>query len=135
MREYERPVAVVNDELAEGVYMASGDTVGTGDSSTSASNSGGTKGGITVTKGTENDWGQDNCQVTFKIALPDGTSGHKKIVISCNQKVVNAWGGGGSVECSGKKVTLDIWNVAAEFEVTIVGNTGLDVTGTDVQDA
>ena len=132
MREYEKPIAVVNDELAEGVYMASGDTVAGNNSSGSSNNSNNKN--ITVTKGTENDWGKDNCQVSFKLSLPDGTTGHKKIVITCNQKAVNAWGGG-SASCSGKQVTLDIWNPSAELDITIVGNTGLDVTGVSMQDA
>lgn len=133
MREYERPVAVVNDELAEGVYMASGDTAGAGDG---ASTSGGNKSGIKVKKGTVNDWGQNNCQVTFRITLPDGASGSKKVILTCNQQVANAWGGhNGEIERSGQKVILKSGSMPSEFDVTIVGNTGLEVTDADMQDA
>lgn len=134
MKEYERPVATVNDELAEGVYMASGDTAGDTNSGDSSSTGGGD--GITVKKGNVSDYGKDNCHVSFTVSLPSAVSGNKKIIITCNQKAVNAWGGGFNVSCSGETVTVKAWGgVPASFDMTIVGNTGLDVTGISIKDA
>ena len=79
MRTYERPVIVLNKELCEGVYMASG-----AQEEEATSNE--------AVKAIVANWGGGNGQATFTFAT--GVSGKAKVNVTFTEEISNAWGNG-----------------------------------------
>lgn len=79
MRTYERPVAIANDELAEGVYMASGDSICDDDCYTVTAH---------IHQTPETGRKDYRIQVNATHAAPDGHhSGQQTLVLAFNQPV------------------------------------------------
>ncbi len=78
MKTYEKPVVILNKELCEGVYMASG-------AQEEASS-------VEAAKAIVANWGGGNGQATFTFAT--GVSGRAKIEMTFTEDITNAWGNG-----------------------------------------
>lgn len=117
MSTYQKPVATQIDTAAEGIYMASGATAGGSGSGIS----------VKVSKGDEQSWG-DNGQTNFKVSLKGELGKRIKLTLTFNKEITNAWGGGGSCEISSPKAVFDIYSPSDNFEISVQGKTGLDVT-------
>ncbi len=78
MKNYERPIVVLNQELNEGVYLASG-------AQEEASS-------VEAAKAIVANWGGGNGQATFTFAT--GVSGKAKVNVTFTEEISNAWGNG-----------------------------------------
>ncbi|MCR5396161.1 MAG: hypothetical protein K6E64_01710 [Lachnospiraceae bacterium] len=82
MKTYEKPVVILNKELCEGVYMASG-------AQEEASS-------VEAAKAIVANWGGGNGQATFTFAT--GVSGRAKIEMTFTEDITNAWGNGYEIQ-------------------------------------
>ena len=79
MKNYERPIVVLNQELNEGVYLASGAQQEEATSNEAA-------------KAIVANWGGGNGQATFTFAT--GVSGKANVNVTFTENISNAWGNG-----------------------------------------
>ena len=105
MGEYKKPLVTIDAGLAEGVYAASGavNTVQLSD--------------LKVF----NSWGEGG-QLTFTADLSGADPSQLVLVVTFNQEIANAWGGGTNVTVSGKTTMTAEWYSAptsAEFTVQV----------------
>lgn len=129
MRTYERPVAIANDELVEGVYMASGDLAdGGSDCYTVTAN---------IHQKPETGRGDYRIQVNAAHAATDNHhSGVQKLVISFNQ-VVTYGSSQGELEAGDNTNTLTIgysyhnnaYDNIGLGDLCVMSDAGLAITG------
>ena len=104
---YRKPMMIAVEDLAEGVYAASGS-------------------GAAVTaqylSDSTNDWTGET-DTKFKVILTGNHAGHQKITLTFNGTFREGWGGNGSVICNGNVATLDVWDPQDTFEITLKGMT------------
>lgn len=79
MKSYEKPIVVLNKEINEGVYLASG-----------AQQEGTTSN--EAVKAIIANWGGGNGQATFSFAT--GVSGKANVLVTFTENISNAWGNG-----------------------------------------
>ena len=120
MKTYERPLVMVNNDLAEGVYAASGASAGGGNTSDAAS------GNLTFTFSRyDRDWGNGGLAVF--IADSSSFAGKKATVsITTNIDVADGWVDGAGKAYSGKSIVLN-WHSAPSSIVLHVRIEGNDV--------
>jgi len=100
MNNYEKPMILMNEEIAEGVYAASGDTGSSGPS---------------VVKGTE-EYGQNH----FTVSVDSAYQGkHIIITLLANKELSGGWTDA-SFTYSGFTFTLESWTSPASFAVTLL---------------
>lgn len=100
-----KPMLLTTDDLAEGVYAASGDQ---GNSVK------------VVSKGTNQ--GNAN-QHIFGVTLPNGLSNHFKIKFVFSSKVNDSWGGNGSFTQEGDNGRVgDFWYPPTTFDIIAVSD-------------
>lgn len=98
MREYVKPIIVISEEAAEGVYAASGAV----------------SGGVTVTKGNES-WGQNHFTLTI---LPEYLAKHVKISGVSNKTITDCWTGA-TLSYSGTTFTIETWSAPSTFDLVL----------------
>ena len=109
MRMYERPEVMMVENLAEGVYLASGDGAG----STTESSGGATTGERTG----ENWWGSEG-QIMF--AIPCNMAGkHVRMTVVYSADISGSWGSNSSAYVSGNKAVYEVWNAPSTFDITV----------------
>lgn len=114
-----KPIVLASDDLAEGIYAASGQSQVSGNS-------------VTATLASTNFWGEEG-QSTFNISLPAGTSGHVIVTLKFSSDIISGWGGNGNTSINGNVATLDMWNPAENFQFTAQSrDEGLSVTSASV---
>lgn len=107
---YRKPVIIQTEDLAEGVYTASG-----------------TGSAVWNKKSTDYDSWNKIAQVTFTITIPADYSGqHIKVSVVFDQAPTNAWGQVSGLARSGETINYDIYNAPASHAITAVVN-GSDV--------
>ena len=109
---YRKPVIIQTEDLAEGVYTASG-----------------TGSAVWYKKSTEYNKWNNIAQVTFTITIPADYSGqHIKVSVVFDQAPTNAWGSVSNLVRSGETINYDIYidNAPASHEITA------EVNGSDV---
>ncbi len=107
---YRKPVIIQTEDLAEGVYTASG------------------TGSVVWNKKSINSW-TGAAQVTFTITIPaDYSNQHIKVSVVFDQAPTNAWGSVSNLVRSGETINYDIYidNAPASHEITA------EVNGSDV---
>ncbi|MDD6789508.1 MAG: hypothetical protein PUE04_05340 [Lachnospira sp.] len=105
---YRKPVIIQTEDLAEGVYTASG------------------TGSVVWNKKSINSW-TGTAQVTFTITIPADYSGqHIKVSVVFDQAPTDAWGSVSDLARSGETVNYDIYNAPVSHDITAVVN-GSDV--------
>ena len=127
MNEYTKPMILANEDLAEGVFTASGTPA------TPAAAS-----GAMWAKKKEEFWNNsDNGQITFHVVPTAHVGEHVTMTITYAQAVDNAWGGNYKFTNSGTTSTVDAWGLLAEFDLTIQVSNGPanDITSITIQSA
>jgi hypothetical protein len=112
---YRKPVIIETEDLAEGVYAASG------------------SGSVTWAPGTKNTWpGGEN--VNFTVSIPSQYVGkHVKLTVTFDQAVSGAWGLDASATLNGSVLTLEHWNVPQTGTVTVSQNSNADIQITSIK--
>ena len=101
--------------LAEGVYAASG-----------------AKNAVTLSElSTVANWGSDNGQLKFTADLSGVNLSQLTLVITFNQNISNAWGGGASVSVNGKTATATWYSAPTSAELNVQVNSGLSTLKID----
>ncbi len=117
---YEKPVVVPMNDMAEGVYMASGG------------------GSVQVgTKRDVQDWSGSG-QATWDLTLPSVLAGkHISLTVQFSAPVTNAWCGGNVTSNGNGTVVFDYWNAPATVSVTAQATDigSLQVTGASAAEA
>lgn len=114
MREYVKPLVITNEDVAEGVYAASGSV----------------SGGVTVTKGNE-EWGQNH----FTVAISSDYLGkHIKITGVSSKTITNSWTQT-ALSSSGTSFTIESWSAASSYDLVLVGsnNESIEVVSTSIE--
>ena len=111
---YEKPVVIVNEDLAEGVFAASGAI---------ASNSGIA---CTISDDTQiADWGNGTGQRKCKVDVPNNSDNNIDFYIEFTEAIEGAWGLGGQLVLSSDKMsgTLNTWSCQYDNTLTYQGPT------------
>lgn len=117
MKMYEKPVISVDAGMAEGVYAASG------------------AGSISVGKMTViADWSSNGGQAKFFLDLSNLNLSQLTVVLTFNMDIANCWGGGASVNTSGKTATLSWYSAPADAEICVQVN-GADINNLQITDS
>lgn len=103
---YQKPLLFSVNDLAEGVYADSGSATVTAQYLSEETNQ----------------WTQE-IDAKFKVILTGEHSDHQIVTLTFSGEITAVWGGGSSVSCSGSVATLDLWNPADSFEITVHGRT------------
>lgn len=102
--QFVKPVIVASDDLAEGIYAASGVAQASGKT-------------VTATVASTNWWGSEG-QTTFNVTIPAGVGDHVIITLNFSGEVSNFWGGNGNCSVNGTVGKIDAWNPAETFQIT-----------------
>lgn len=119
---YRKPVIIQTEDLAEGVYAASG--------SSESQN-------VSWVRGTHTIWNATSGQVDFTLSIPSQYVGnHVKLTIVFDQTLSGAWGENGlngQNSVNGKTLTLDISTAPQSGTVFAQYNAASDVTITSIK--
>lgn len=105
---YQKPMVLLNDDLAEGVYAASGATA----------SSGGVAVTVTFTGNNDNEWYK--CS-NFHVSLAGDYGVQVTITFDFDKSGVSVNGGDGN--------TLSLSNPEPEFDITVVGDWNIQCNG------
>ncbi len=103
---YKKPVVIETEDLAEGVYTASG------------------SGNATATKEKieYNPWSKQ-ATVTFTVTIPSESIGqHIKVTVVFDQAPVNAWGSVSDLIRNGETINYEVYSASASHDITAVVN-------------
>lgn len=103
---YKKPVLFQTEDLAEGVYAASGSSSETSED-------------VRFTVAGTTSWGGPSGQIRYSLTIPDKYIG-KNVILTFHftKKIENLWGLGGSLSVSETTAMLNIWNLQ-NGEVTV----------------
>lgn len=114
-----KPLVMVNNDLAEGIYAASGASAGGGNTSDAAS------GNLTFTFSRyDGDWGNNGGLAIFTADSSSFAGKKATVSITTNIDVADGWSDGAEKAYSGKSIVLN-WHSAPssiELHVRIQGN-------------
>lgn len=116
---YEKPVVIVNEDLAEGVFAASGSTAEpTQNNSISFGNS-------TITA----DWGNGTGQMTCTVDVPENSDTNLTFVVEFSAPIDGVWGMNGNWVISNDKqsATCLVYSCKGSQSFTYQGNTSVTV--------
>ena len=118
---YEKPVVIVNEDLAEGVFAASGSTA---EPTQNNSNS------ISISNNTTTaDWGNGTGQMTCTVEVPENSDTNLTFVVEFSAPIDSIWGMGGVWVLSSDKqtATCQVWSCKGSQSFTYQGNTSVTV--------
>ena len=115
---YEKPIVIENEDLAEGVFAASGARM------EEAANAANNANACTFSKTSETSWGSTG-QITYAVTIPSNHDTNLKFQVTFSEAVDNAWGLGGSWVLSGdkKSAEVSVYSISGQSECTIQGPT------------
>lgn len=116
---YEKPVVIVNEDLAEGVFAASGSSAEpTQNNSISISNN-------TTTA----DWGNGTGQMTCTVDVPENSDTNLIFEVEFSAPIDSVWGMGGNWVLSNDNQTATclVWSCKGSQSITYQGNTSVTV--------
>lgn len=93
---YQKPTLYKTEDLAEGVYAASGSSEDT----------------VRFTSNGFTSWGGQNGQINYSVTIPSKYIGEEHVILTVNfsKNVTGCWGLNASVTGSGKTFTFDVWH-------------------------
>lgn len=98
---YKKPWIIETDDLAEGIYAASGAE------------------SITWTAGSKSVYSSDNGQFAFNISLPAAyVNKHIKLTVIFDRQITNAWGMNANPSINGTTAILNIWSAPETGTIT-----------------
>ena len=118
---YEKPLVVMTEELAEGIFAASGAATGTETSSSS-------KNTCTFTKTSENNWGSTG-QKTYSVNVPSNADTNLQFKVEFSESVESIWGLGGSWAMSAdkKSAICSVYSISGNSSCTFQGPTTAEI--------
>lgn len=119
---YEKPMVVESEDLAEGIFAASGDHQAAAPAPADEKS-------CSFTKKNVVSWGGTEGQVVYDVSLPATSDAHTTFEVTFSEPVVNAWGfGSWALSADKKSAAIDLWNISGVQECTLQGPTTVEIT-------